>query len=479
MIRVDNLVIGSGAGGSTVFHALAEAGEEVTLVEEGPEVDFSSSSKSVPERMVSLYRKAGIQPILSQSSFAFAEGRVFGGTTELNGGLFWRTPDKVLDDWQRNHNLFSDLTPNTLEELWRTLERDMRVEIQPTQDGFDLDSLKLKEGAERLGLSAFPVPRAGAHACKRSNLCAAGCPIKAKGSMSQTLLPRARAAGGKVLTNSRVESLRRRGGEISEVLIRDLSSGKFEEVRAKRYFLAAGALQSPRLLSTATSMRKFSIGFHANAKIVARFPDKIMADRGTIFTRQIQDFLDEGILIMPSPVSAGFLGLALGGMDPERFSDLVRDMSHHGIFTVQFRPHSYGHLLASNCGVQPVHRFQEIDFHLFRKGIRVAAKVLFASGASMLTLPFRDYPTAVNLLEVEHILNRVRKSDWLLSSVHAMASLRAGKRSSSLVREDGRLKKLDNLWVVDSSALPTLVGESPQGTIMAWARLASRHILNQ
>ena len=47
--------------------------------------------------------------IISKSNFGFGEGKCLGGGTYINGGLIWRTPEIVLDKWNKmlNTNLFS------------------------------------------------------------------------------------------------------------------------------------------------------------------------------------------------------------------------------------------------------------------------------------------------------------------------------------------------------------------------------------
>ena len=60
-----------------------------------------------------------------------------------------------------------------------------------------------------------------------------------------------------------------------------------------------------------------------------------------------------------------------------------------------------------------------------------------------------------------------------------MSSLPAGVDESTPVDPAGRVTALDNLWVVDASALPTTVGESPQGSIMLLAAATMRRLLDR
>jgi choline dehydrogenase-like flavoprotein len=72
-------------------------------------------------------------------------------------------------------------------------------------------------------------------------------------------------------------------------------------------------------------------------------------------------------------------------------------------------------------------------------------------------------PQAKVLLSKKHL-------KFSISSVHAMSSLPMGTSNKNLVNTSGQLGNFKNLYVADASILPTTIGESPQGTIMAIAR---------
>ena len=96
--KFDYIVVGSGAGGSSIFNELVFQNKEVLLIEEGH--DFSNQ-KSIQENgiansLLEKYRNGGVTPVLGNPSFTFSEGVGLGGSTEINGALFWRTPSNIL-----------------------------------------------------------------------------------------------------------------------------------------------------------------------------------------------------------------------------------------------------------------------------------------------------------------------------------------------------------------------------------------------
>src|SRR5512143_3650792 len=101
VLQADAIVIGSGAGGGVMAAELAEGGLDVIVLEEGgyhPTEEFAPQPAAMT-RM--LYRDGGASMAMGSPPIFYAEGRCVGGSTVVNGGMSWRTPEKVLDRWQR------------------------------------------------------------------------------------------------------------------------------------------------------------------------------------------------------------------------------------------------------------------------------------------------------------------------------------------------------------------------------------------
>ena len=59
---------------------LAEAGFEVLILEEGPDIDTTTVASNSTEAISRLYRNGGLTPILGSQSIAFVEGCCVGGS---------------------------------------------------------------------------------------------------------------------------------------------------------------------------------------------------------------------------------------------------------------------------------------------------------------------------------------------------------------------------------------------------------------
>lgn len=477
MLTTDALIIGSGAGGAAVFRELARAGADVLVVEEGPRIKADELPASVVDRMSLTYRNGGLQPIIGQPMIPFGEGRVLGGTTEVNGGLLWRTPEKVLQRW-RSDGFLADYTDTDLLRIAESIEVDLGVGLAPHDPSIDTDSEIIRRAAQERGWKAVQVPRA-APGCLRRNLCASVCPSGAKQSMSQTYLPAGEAYGGRILTDVRVERIKSSGGRALGAVGHDTRTGERVVIRAREVFLAAGALQSPRLLATALDKRAWTsrLGIHLNTKVIAEFPEPLSAQRSTIFTWQVQEFLDDGILVMPANLRPEYLAMALAGADTSTVDRLMDRLDHLALITTQIRPAAYGRIAGAGSASIPLFALTEADAALLARSVDVATQMLFSQGAELVHLPLAGLPTARSHAMALSAIDAARRADWLVTSVHAMSSLPASRNPRHAVDSQGRVRGLRNLHVVDASALPSTVGESPQGTIMLNARATVERLL--
>jgi len=458
-MRCQDLVVGSGTGGSVAARELARAGRDVLVLEEGPAPP--PFTPDVGAMMRTLYRDGGICPFWGRPPVGFAEARCLGGGTVINGGLVWRTPEWILDEW----GLYSqqELNPH-----FETVERLLHVTLPERQPDANRDSEALVHGSRALGWKCVPVPRA-LRGCRNSNLCTTGCPTGAKQATPETYLAEARAAGARVLTGRRVSRLA--PGRVQ--------AG--EEIRCERVWLACGALQTPYLLrrSGLAPRAGRSLAFHLNLKVVALFDEELDAERGTIFTDQVQEFEREGVLLMASNLRPQFLTSTLAHYPPEVLREVLVERRRCGLFVAVVRPQA-GARVHSFMPSYPLvtHGLGAPDLKLLAFAYEKMAELLFASGATVIYPPLQGARPARTPADVRRHCQEMRLQDLELISVHAMASCPMGTTErNSVVDPEGRLWGHRDLFACDASVLPGSTGESPQGTIMAWAHeILRRHL---
>src|SRR5215218_2510044 len=200
VVRADACVIGTGAGGAPVAHVLAEAGMRVAVLEEGEQHAREALTARPRDMMASLYRDAAQTVTVGSPPVVLPLGRGIGGTTFVNSGTCFRTPDRIHARWVDELGLEA-LGPGSLDVHYEHVEREIGVS-RVTEDIAGANALIAKRGAERLGWSGHFLDR-NARGCKGSGVCAFGCPTGAKQDTGTTYMRWAHANGATTYTGAR------------------------------------------------------------------------------------------------------------------------------------------------------------------------------------------------------------------------------------------------------------------------------------
>ncbi|HEX8794344.1 MAG TPA: GMC family oxidoreductase [Polyangiaceae bacterium] len=288
----DVVVVGSGAGGGPIALELARAGARVLVIEKGPHVetrDFVHDEVAmrrhfmVPDPADEPHTlRYGDKSEGTTTSEGWTANIVGGGTVHYSGFFHRMHPVDMrmrstlgpidgadLVDWPISYD--------DLEPYYRRVDEELGVSgtwrahpfEEPRSGPYPLPPLdehpiarRIDEATAKLGMHAFPTPRAvasrpyrGRRACAYCSMCADyGCPTGAKGSTLATVLPAALATGhcelraGCMVTEVTV----RPDGRASAVVYRD-PQGISRAVEARVVVLACSAIETARLLLVSRS----------------------------------------------------------------------------------------------------------------------------------------------------------------------------------------------------------------------------------
>lgn len=459
------LVIGSGPGGAITAAMLAEAGRDVLLVEEGPFLQLESCTPFTLEEMGQKYRNGGITPALGPTAVAYVEGRCVGGGSEINSGLYHRTPPEILERWRREFRVEgiadSDLAPH-----FEACERDVSVSYLPGPA--PAPSLKLHDGATRLGWKSMEVPRWFKYDSANTSGGAMG---GARQSMTRTFIPRFLKAGGRLLPQTRLASLRRDGA--GWLARGEHADGTAVEVRAETVFVCGGAVQTPALLrrSGITTNIGNSLQLHPTVKVTARFPDAINAAGMGVPVHQVKEFsprLSFGCSISSAP----YLALAMTD-HPDHLPEVQPLWQRMAIYYAMITTESRGTIRCVPGFRDPLVRYgiSPQDLRVLAEGVRKLGEILFATGAEVL-FPSVRQGGAIHgreeLLRVPALLPRGRTN---LMTIHLFSSCPMGEERGRCAADSfGRVHGHAGLHIADASLLCTAPGVNPQGSVMAFAR---------
>lgn len=456
-MHYDAIVIGSGAGGATAFWELSKLGLNPLLLERGHDLSGQYVDTPVHEIVSKGTVFGSGRPYLGFPPFPFIEGQLVGGTTEINGGLFWRTPTTVFESW-RDSGFLDWLTEDEIDSSWLEIEKELSVGEEVEQEGNDNDSTLLSEGFAKLGIQSTRARRATVN-CRRSNRCAFGCPTGAKQSMSNTLIPRAIRLGGHIEPRANVKKLQREG---DKHIVSYYKDGNLREVKTTLLFLAGGVHETPKLVVQLLEKPLITThNIHVNIKILAKHTGAIEPGKATIFTRQVQEYLDDGVLLMPSQSGKEAFALLRASLPPILWPEFDKQKNHFGLYTLQLAALTPTIQLSTKASSHQFHRVGKDDLAKIRRYLKVLVEALHAAGFESFYLSRKK--KFRNVADTLADVGKVRLAELDISSVHAMGGLALG---GSIVSPYGEIRKSPGAFVTDSSILPGAVHESPQGTIM-------------
>jgi len=546
--RFDAVVVGSGAGGAAAAWRLCERGLNVLLLEAGPR--FS------PWRDYKLHhadweRQAfpelpGSQAKMSYGAFDELEDKhqslrswnrvsgpmVRGDRREALGPGYWhvlgvggstlhfvgeahRLHPKAMKlhshfgvgaDWPIS---YADIEPyyalcESLVGVAGPHEQGARWRSTPfplVPHPLSPPAQRLKSAGHRMGMAwqensraALSAPYDGRPACNYCANCSRGCPLGDKGSADVTFIRKAEASGRLTLKSDAVVIRLVTGGGGRITALEYINRGKRFKVETPILVLAAGAVQTPRLL-LASQNRDFPRGLaNASGQVGRNFMETLFWSSAGL----VADLTSSHVGLPSDAICWDFnhpqgIPDLIGGC---RFSSNVQEIGLVGPIAYASRVVSgFGHQLKSgmrehfgHClsvgamgefmpndqtfvDLDPVQKdalgvpLPRLHSHL---GLQEIARLYFMS------------EQARKLLKEAGVTELVEElGAWdLFSATHVFGTCRMGPSAqSSVVNAYGQCHDHRNLYIADASVFPsTGGGESPSLTIEALAVRTADHI---
>jgi choline dehydrogenase-like flavoprotein len=471
VLDADVVIVGSGAGGAPMAAELAEAGFDVIVLEEGGYYSTRDFTADTSKMVQQLYRDGGASMAMGSPPIMFQEGRAVGGSTVINGGMSWRTPEDILAKWQKESGLA--LTPKELEPYFERVEKRMHVAVND-KEAIGQDNWLLKKGADAKGWEIIDNLRNQVH-CVGSNRCAFGCPTGAKQSALVSYIPRALHFGARVYADVRVDKVVMHGKKATGVSGRVVNTdGRSHrvEVRAKLVVVACGAIYTPALLVRSginPSELGGNLSLHPNVKVTAVFDQDVSSYKGVHQAFQVREFVKDGIgtfaaVNIPPGVMA--MGVPYRG---DKLGELMDRYNRAITAGMLIEDSSTGRVRVIGGRPQPFYQLVPQDIENMKRGLRLLCDLLFTAGAKEITLPLHHAKEARSADEINRILAApIPARAWEVVTVHMMGTARMGKdRTRSVVDQFGFVHDTEGLMVSDASLFPTPIRTNPMETIMA------------
>lgn len=509
----DAIVIGSGFGGSMAAQRLVEAGWRVLLLERGEWVRRGPENWN-PSATLELTPHYSLESAYRSISGGYGRdvGSVFcvGGPSVYYGGVAFRfreedfTPDEEIvgpsgAEWPF---CYGDLEPyyTRAEQLLGVAGDDSLDLTRPRRSApFPQSPAPLarvsevfRDAARSLGLNPIPLPLAinytsenGRKACEACRMCDTyACAIEAKNDLAVALIRPLEALGLEVRSNVVVTGLVWSGSRITEVRAYDKTAGRAVSFQGRHVVLAAGTLASPHLL-LASDLPRVNPAGHAVGRYLTRHCCAMVfgfcnfrPDPGKVFHKQlavldyyfgdsrtrrfrkrrlgsIQQISTPPAALMKAHMSSFWERVPLGGFVEHLTSALViAEDEPRADNAVTIDPGDIDRFGLPRLCI--THTYTPRDNERRRMLVRRTKRILRRIGAwSFYTHNIKTFS-------------------------HSLGTVRMGvSPSTSPLDEFCRFRGIENLLVVDGSALPTAGAVNPSLTIAAVALRAADHLVER
>lgn len=477
-LECDVVIVGTGAGGATAAAMLAEQGLAVVLIEEGRYERRQQFAAPAEERLLKLWRDGGMVVAVGNAGVAVPLGRMVGGSTAINSGTCYRTPDAVLAEW-RAQGFPSDFEPQNFARWLDLVERELQVE--PGGRAYLGEVAKIvAKGAEAMGAPHGPLRR-NAPSCDGQGQCPIGCPTGAKRSADVSWVPRALRAGAQLYTGLVVSRLLTRGARVVAVEAKGSDAAGAPRrlvVKARATVLACGAIYGPGLLADHGVRSPWlgrNLSIHPALGLFARLDHPVAPWAAIPQGYGVDPFVDprlrfEGFYAPPQLAAPA---IPYVGRELTRWMDAQDRVVQFGFMV---RDRGVGSVLRGP-GNRPIIRYDVPDdvVSLWTRGAAALTELLLRGGAEEVLTGIAGVD-GVRSVEAAKALGerKFRASDFRAMGFHPLGTSRPGATAAEgVVDFDHLVHGRENLYVMDGSTVPSSLGVNPQITIMAMAARAA------
>jgi choline dehydrogenase-like flavoprotein len=406
-------------------------------------------------------------------------GRLVGGSTAVNGGTSFRTPNWVMDRWCEEMRT-DDFTPDRMEPYFRKVESILQVEPAKRQFVGKIADV-FARGCDALGWSHFAIPR-NAPGCEGSGFCDFGCRTDARRSTNISYIPPALEKGAMLFTKLRADRVLVEGGRAVGIEGVD-PNGKTIRVRGRAVIMAGGALPTPLFLMKqglcgGSGQLGRNLTLHPSGGLSAMFDDEIRGWESIPQGYGCDQFIKDGMLITAAQPDFNYAALMFpyGG---DRLMAAMDGLTHIAGMALLIADEGRGRVLMDYDGSAAVHyRLTPGDVARYHQGLIKMGEMCWAAGAKRLMPALFGWHDIRSRQDFERFKQaKLDAGDLLLTSYHPLGTCRMGADPhKSVVDMNHQAHDLPGLFIVDGSTVSGPLGVNPQLTIMALATRAADRI---
>lgn len=467
----DVCIVGSGAGGAVSAYEIANKGFRVLLLEKGKrKIDFMKSNNPLDFVTHNMYRNS-MTPILGNGIITTVLAETWGGTTEINSAILKNAPEEVLNSWFNDHLKVNPEYVMNFYKAYDEIENELNLNSKKSSP-LGINNEILKFGLEKLNWESSLLPRA-VEKCEASGNCLTFCPGGKKLSMSKTYLKWAEKNNLVAVDEVEVKRIKKTSEHISIFSIKD---GKKQIYKAKKVILSAGIFESPKILLKSGFKNKEigkNLTMHLGVAVLGKHTTSVENWNAQTQGWSSSEFIREGMVIESLSMLPGLVATRLPGVGLE-FKKRLEEIDKISVATIKVSSKNKGRIFVFGNRVFPFFNLSKKDLNDALFGIEKCSEVLFSAGARCVYTGIKSFHEELESTEQLSELRKLklRPADITFMSNHIFGTCSLGK----VTDEYGELLDHKDVYVADTSIIPTTMANNPQKTIMAFSKIISKKI---
>jgi choline dehydrogenase-like flavoprotein len=471
----DAIVIGSGAGGAAAAYHLTLGGLRVLVLEKGNRLPTDGSTLDI-ERVVHHGEFLSREPWLDGHGRRIVPEEHFnvGGKTKWYGAALLRFAEHEFAPDLPHGCRGWPLAPRELAPYYEEAERLLGVRMIDNEPNLARILSRLERQSS--GWRAQPMPMGLAtdiaeHVTEAAHFDGFASAAHLKGEAERSLLSRLQSRDNfSLLVNAEVAALLGAQGAPATVTGVRLTDGR--SFTAPHVFLAAGALHSPRLLSSYLRRTGLDRTLPAAGHVGGNLKLHLLTAMISLSAGIKTDLIRKTTLLVNERFPHSSVQPL--GFDPELIATLMPRALPLAVRRVISR-RAYGFFLQTEDGSDPRNRVQD-------ESVSGSLPILDYDEQRLLpaTREHRAFTRALARALARAGMASFSRRIGINGTAHACGSLVCGlSAADSVVDGDAHVHGMRGLYVVDGSVLPRSSRVNPSLTIYAWALRAGQLVARQ
>ena len=454
----ENIVIGSGPGGSITANELKKANKDILLIEKGSWFKHFNL-KHPGEEFFLKWKNGGLAAALGNVKIQYSSAECFGGGSEINSGLYHEPDQEFLDEWSKKFNT-NDMHYNELKKFIDTTKEKTNVSYLKQYLSI---TKKIINSAKINNWKIEEIPR----------WCLDDDKTFIKKSMTETYLKEYLKNNGQVSLETHVNKIYK----IKNLWkIEFIKKKKKKSITCNNIFLCCGSIENLKILKDNNLVKKNNkISFHPMIKVVVKFPEKVNKKNMEILTHQLTEFFPDFLV---GSAASGLPFLKISAQHDEKlYSDVINNWENMLIFHSTFSI-GKGDVIKVPFLNEPIIKYQinKNEINLVKKGLEKLCKLLIDADCDYI-YPIAKKSQKLNKLNYKEYVDKISDvTDLNYSTVHILGGVPMGENKEiCTVDSYGKLYGFKNFYINDSSLICNKLLKNPQGTVMA---VALRNVTN-